>query len=111
AARLSAACMREIKEERIRRGATIDPEVDPLGTGMLGNLVTPITSNTGHLPAKQLTTNPNFAAAIVAMLKKAGVGQGSTVAVGLSGSFPALNTATYAALQTLQSRAIVIASV
>ncbi len=111
AARLAESCMLTIKEEKIRRGIVIDPETDPNHTGMVGNVVTPITSNTGHLPAKLLSTNPNFAAVLVAMLKRAGVEKGSVVAVGLSGSFPALNVATYSALQTLRARPVIIASV
>jgi poly-gamma-glutamate system protein len=111
AARLSQTGMTAIKEERIKRGDTFDPEIDPLGTGMLGNLVTPITSNTGHLPAKMISTNPNFAAVIVSMLRRAGVNSGDAVAVGISGSFPALNLSTYAALQTLQVKPLVITSV
>src|SRR5690606_28246145 len=69
------------------------------------------TSNTGHLPAKALSTNPNYAAVIVAMLKRAGVEKGSVVAMGVSGSFPALNTSAYAALQTLEVRPIIVVSV
>ncbi len=111
AARLSQACMSAIKDEKLRRGFTLDSEADPHGTGMIGTIVTPITSNTGHLPAKLLTTNPNFAAVVVSMLKRAGVGKGSPVAVGVSGSFPALNVSVYTALQTLQAKGIVIASV
>ncbi len=111
AARLSQACMSAIKDEKLRRGFTLDSEVDPHGSGMIGTLVTPVTSNTGHLPAKLLTTNPNFAAAVVSMLKRAGVKKGSPVAVGVSGSFPALNVSVYAALQTLQAKGIVVVSV
>lgn len=110
AAQLASSAMQAIKEEKLRRGITIDPEVDPLGSGMIGSPVTPVTSNTGHLPAKLTTTNPNFAAVVVAMLREAGVNPGDTVAVGVSGSFPALNVATYAALETLQLEPIVIAS-
>lgn len=110
AAQLASSSMLAIKEEKLRRGITIDPEADPLGSGMIGSPVTPVTSNTGHLPAKLTTTNPNFAAVVVAMLKEAGVSPGDTVAVGVSGSFPALNVATYAALETLQLNPIVIAS-
>lgn len=111
AARLASAGMAAIKEEKRNRGFVVDPETDPWGSGMIGNLVTPITSNTGHLPAKLLTTNPNFAAVVVAMLKRAGVAKGDRVAVGVSGSFPALNLAVYSALQTLQARPVIIASV
>ncbi len=111
AARLALDSMQAIKARRMARGLTIDPEVDPTASGMIGENVTDITSNTGHLPAKALSTNPNYAAVIVAMLKRAGVEKGSVVAMGVSGSFPALNASAYAALQTLEVRPIIVVSV
>jgi poly-gamma-glutamate system protein len=111
AARLAQEGMSRIKLERLRRGAVFDPEADPQLSGMIGEPVTAITSNTGHLEAKVLSTNPNFAAILVALLKRAGVGQGSIVAVGVSGSFPAINVATYSALQAVGARPIIIVSV
>jgi poly-gamma-glutamate system protein len=111
AARLALTSMQAIKAVRVSRGLVIDPEVDPTASGMIGENVTDITSNTGHLPAKQLSTNPNYAAVLVSMLKRAGVERGDVVAMGVSGSFPALNAAAYAALQTLEAKPIVIVSV
>ncbi len=110
AARLASAAMAAIKEEKARRGIPIDPEADPFGSGMIGSVVTAVTSNTGHLPAKIMSTNPNFAAVVVALLKEAGVREGDVVALGTSGSFPAMNVAAYAALQTLKTKPIVISS-
>ncbi|MEN9577154.1 MAG: hypothetical protein RJA70_163 [Pseudomonadota bacterium] len=110
AARLAERCQIAIREEKQRRGLPIDPESDPHNTGMIGSSVSKITSNTGHLPSKLLSTNPNFAAVMVDLLKQAGVTDGSTVAVGLSGSFPAMNIALFSALEVLGAEAIVIAS-
>lgn len=110
AARLAEQCQAAIREEKQRRGIPIDTESDPNGSGMIGSSVTKITSNTGHLPAKRLSTNPNFAAVIVDLLKRAGVAEGSTVGVGLSGSFPGMNIAVFSALQVLQTKNLVIAS-
>lgn len=110
AARLSSAAMAAIRDEKARRGIPIDPEADPFGTGMIGSVVTSVTSNTGHLPAKIMSTNPNFAAVAVALLKQAGVSEGDVVAIGTSGSFPAMNVSVYAALQTLKTKPIVISS-
>ena len=45
------------------------------------------------------------------MLKRAGVEKGDLVAVGLSGSFPALNVATFAAIHVLEIQAIAITGV
>ncbi|MCA9633090.1 MAG: poly-gamma-glutamate system protein [Myxococcales bacterium] len=110
AAQLARTAMGRIKEEKQRRGITIDRESDPAGTGLIGHAVTPVTSNTGYIESKQTSTNPNFAAVVVHLLKRAGVENGDVVAVGLSGSFPGLNASTYAALEVLKAKAIVIAS-
>lgn len=110
AARLSQTAMAAIKQEKQRLGHIVNPTVDPANTGMVGESFTPITSNTGYLAAKLTSTNPNFAAVIVQLLDDAGVKRGDFVAVGVSGSFPALNVSTYAALHTLGAKPLVIAS-
>ena len=110
AARLAKKCMSAIKKEKARLGHKLDPKVDPAKTGMIGESVTQVTSNTGFLLVKQVSTNPNFAAVIVHLLVEAGLKQGDTVAVAVSGSFPALNVSTYAAATTLGLRAIIVAS-
>lgn len=110
AARLAQTCMAAIKAEKQRRGITIDPETDPAGTGMIGRSITQVTSNTGFIEAKLTSTNPNFAAVVVHLLATAGLSSGDVVAVGVSGSFPALNVSTFAAIETLKLEPIVIAS-
>ncbi len=99
-----------IKETRIAYGLTIDPEIDLSESGLIGAQMTPITTVPGHLPAKQLSTNPNFAAVIYDMLLEAGVQKGDLVAVGCSGSFPALNLAVYAAMEEMEVNPIIISS-
>lgn len=111
AATLARNAMRVIKDEKLNRGILVDSEADPTGTGMIGVSVSATTSNTGYLDAKQLSTNPNFAAVVVHLLKLAGAEPGDTVAVGMSGSFPALNISTLAAIKTLKLEPIVISSV
>ena len=110
AANLSLRALRELKEERQRRKIPINEESDPGQTGLIGDLLSPIASNTGHLAAKLTTINPNFAAVMVHFLRQADVQAGDLVAVGVSGSFPAINVATYAALETLRAKPVVIAS-
>jgi len=110
AARLALDAMNVIKAERDKLNIPIDHEADPALTGLIGSLMTPTTSNTGFLAAKQISVNPNFAAVIVQMLKRAGVRSGDTVALGCSGSFPALNICTYAAIKTLGLKPVIIAS-
>jgi poly-gamma-glutamate system protein len=107
---LAQNCMDTIKEKRLALGYEIDPDTDPAQTGMIGKMISEVTTIAGHLPSKQTSTNPNFAAVVVDMLKKAGVNSGDLVAVGCSGSFPALNTSVYAALETLDVKPVIIAS-
>lgn len=110
AAQLTARAMDALKAERLRRGHPIDPEIDPARSGIVGSPMTPITSIAGHLGSKQNSVNPNFAAAVVDMLVRAGVRRGDCVAVGCSGSFPAMNLSVYAACETLGVEPIVVAS-
>ena len=88
----------------------INPEVDPIRSGLVGIASSPVTTNSGHLEAKQATINPNWAAVALRLLTEAGVERGDVVAVAVSGSFPALNLAVYSALETLGADPIVIAS-
>ncbi len=99
-----------IKETRISYGLEIDPEVDLSESGLIGAQMTSITTVPGHLPAKQLSTNPNFAAVLYDMLLEAGVEEGDLVAVGCSGSFPALNLAVYAAMEEMKVNPVIISS-
>ena len=109
AAQQAQDAMAHIRELRqpIRR---IDADVDPLDSGLIGVSSSPVTSLSGHLPAKQTTINPNWAAVALKMLRAAGVEKGDMVAVAVSGSFPALNLAAYAAVEQLGAKPIVIVS-
>lgn len=110
AAELAAKCMDRLRDERLDRGMEIDPENDPAESGLIGVAMSSATSTYGMLRAKQLSVNPNFAAAIVEMLKQAGVQEGDTVAIGYSGSFPAINVCVVAAIETLKLKPIGISS-
>jgi poly-gamma-glutamate system protein len=110
AVELAVECMQRVKQARLDLGHVIDPEADPAETGLIGAQMTPVTTVPGHLPSKQVSVNPNFAAVLVDMLTRAGVEEGDLVAVGCSGSFPALNVATYAALEVLKAKPVVISS-
>ena len=65
AAKLMDAGMKVIHQKRLQIFGRIDPEHDPLGTGMIGSGLTPITSKTGSISAKQTSANPNFAAVMI----------------------------------------------
>jgi poly-gamma-glutamate system protein len=110
AAELARRSMEVIKEERQKRGHVIDPAADPAESGMIGELMTPVTSVSGDLVAKQTSANPNFAAVVVEMLQQAGVRKGDVVAVGFTGSFPSLNICVMAALETLEAKGVMISS-
>jgi poly-gamma-glutamate system protein len=111
AARLCRKAFEVVKTERLRVDPVIDTETDPALTGLIGSAMTPVTSGTGSLGSKQTSVNPNFAAVVLHMLRRAGVEPGDVVAVGYSGSFPAINIAVLAALQTLNVRPIIISSI
>ena len=111
AARLAMEAMTLVKDERLRRGIAIDPEADPLASGLIGSFVTSVTTDPGDLEAKQTSINPNFAAVVIDLLKQAEVKEGDPVAVSFTGSFPALNIAVYAALKTLNLKPTIISSV
>ncbi len=110
AARLARDMMEVIRLERVRLGHAIDPATDPGDSGLIGVAMTPVTSVSGNLVAKQTSVNPNFAAVIVDMLIAAGVREGDMVAVGVSGSFPAINACVYAAIEILKAKAVVVSS-
>lgn len=111
----AAVLMREsmalIKQERLRKGITINRREDPNETGMIGAEYTDLTSTLGSLSSKRTSTNPNFAGIVVQMLHRAEVKKGDYAAVSLSGSFPALNIGTLAAVKTLGLQPVIISSV
>lgn len=112
AARLMAEACRLILECQENRGILPeDNEFDRNRTGLIGLENSPLTTTLGNLQAKRTTTNPDFAALIVHLLKKAGVRRGEVVAMGASGSFPALIVACYAAARALDLELLAIISI
>jgi poly-gamma-glutamate system protein len=103
--------MEIIKQYRLQNIGPINKVIDPARSGLIGVLSTPITSTTVDIDSKQTSINPNWAAVIVSMLKEAKVKNGSTVAVSLTGSFPAMNMAVVSAAKALNLRLIIITSV
>lgn len=100
-----------IKDYRLKDGIFVDVINDPNGTALIGQEYTLTTTDRGYIEAKLSTTNPNFAAAIVDMLKEADLKKGDHIAVAFTGSFPGLNIATLAAIEILQLKPIIISSV
>jgi poly-gamma-glutamate system protein len=104
AARVMERGLDVLRAYRTRNGIAIDNELDPTGSGMIGPASSITTTNSGSLAAKRTTVNANWAAVLVDLLHRAGVERGDLVAVGVSGSFPALNMAALIAATWSASR-------
>ncbi len=111
AAKLMAACMDSLKAEQQRLGIPFDPINDPFQTGLIGSVRSTITTDRGLLSDKQAALNPNLAAVFVQEFSKAGLKAGDNIAVGLTGSNPAVNLALFAAIKVLELRPAIITSV
>jgi poly-gamma-glutamate system protein len=111
AAELTQQCFNTIKQASDSLNIPIDRINDPNETGLIGLQYSPITTERGDLNAKLTSTNPNFAALIIQLLKIARVRKGDVIAVSLTGSLPALNIAVLSALKAVQAKPIIITSV
>jgi poly-gamma-glutamate system protein len=110
ASRTMAEATQMLREFRKKLDLPIDTRSDPNATGLIGLENSPITTSVGQLEAKRTTTNPNASGLVVLLLHKAGVRRGDTIAVGASGSFPALILATLCAASAMDLRALIIPS-
>lgn len=95
---------------RVELGHKMLSSQDPAGTGMLGPSMSLVTTLPGHLDAKQTSANPNFAAIAVKYLHELGAQPGDRVAIGCTGSFPALNIAVIAAAESMKLKPVLISS-
>ncbi len=109
----AASVMKEalvtIRDCRLARGLGLTPD-DVNQTGLVGTRYSPITTTLGDLAAKRTTTNPDMAGLLVRLLREAGAREGDAVAIGASGSFPALIVATLAAAKAVGVRPVLICS-
>jgi len=108
---LAARCRAEVLQSRTARGLEVNRLFDPHRTGVIGKTMTSITSKPANLKAKQISVHPQFPAIVVETLLESGVRRGDTVAVGWTGSFPGLNIALAAAIESLELRVLPIASI
>lgn len=111
AAELYQLAASQLKNYRLENGVFIDVINDPNQTALIGQEYTMVTTDRGSIESKLSTTNPNFAAVIVQLLKDAGLEEQDHVAIAMTGSFPGLNIAVISALQTLKMKPITISSV
>ncbi len=111
AAGLMSDCIEYLKHTAFRDEVIVDNINDPNDTRIIGTRYSSITSGRGSLPVKLSTVNPNFAAMIVELFKDAGIKKGDHIAIGATGSFPALNIAACSAVETMGLKISFIASV
>jgi len=111
AARLMENSIAHLKATHFKDEVAVDNINDPNDTRIIGTRFSSITSGRGSLPSKLSTTNPNFGALMVQLLRDAGVKKGDHIAIGATGSFPALNIATCAAAKVLGLNVSLITSV
>ena len=100
-----------VRECRRQSGVATDENTDLNRTGLVGLEFSPLTTSRGDLQAKRTTTNPDMAALVAHLLDEANLGEGDLVAVGASGSFPALIIATLAAAKAMRLLPLPIYSV
>tara|TARA_R110002049_G_scaffold4601_5_gene32705 strand:+ start:982374 stop:983594 length:1221 start_codon:yes stop_codon:yes gene_type:complete len=110
AAYQTEAAFDSIHCRRVELGHKMLHDQDPAGTGMLGPSMSLVTTLPGHLDAKQTSVNPNFAAVAVKYLIDAGAQPGDRVAIGCTGSFPALNIAVIAAAEAMGLKPVLVSS-
>jgi poly-gamma-glutamate system protein len=110
ASQLMLEGMREVAAHRARVGPAMDPSVDLNDTGLIGSQFSRITTTVGTLEAKRTSTNPNIAGLLVRLLSEVGVREGDMIAVGASGSFPALILAVLCAAQAIGGEVAMITS-
>lgn len=111
AAQLMKNSLETIKKERLQRAIPLDVGLDPNQTGIIGKEYTKLTTTLGNLEAKRTSTNPAFAALLVKYFKEANLKKGDVIAIGASGSFPALIVAALSAARVLGLEPLLIYSV
>lgn len=110
ASKIMAEAMETLRECQKEKDISSDKDSDINQTGFIGLEFSSITTSVGSLEAKRTTTNPNFAGLVVFLLREAGVTEGDTIAVGASGSFPALIVAVLAAAKAMNVQPLMICS-
>lgn len=110
AERLAQKCFDQIKVQKMALGL-YNPSADGYANGwMLGDDFTEITTTLGSLEAKRISLNPQFAGLVVTWLHEAGICDGDTIGLVISGSFPALAISTLAAAQTMHVNVVLLSS-
>ncbi len=111
AASRTKLAMDAIRDARLEMGIPIDIVNDPSETGLIGFKVSPVTTSRGSHGQKLRGLDPNLAGVFVDILKRARIGEGDRVAVGMTGAFPVMNAAMVIAVESLGATPVTIPSV
>jgi len=111
AARIMLQSANSLQKEKTLKNIPTSNELDPNQTGLIGMEFTPLTTTLGNLTAKRTSTNPDFAALMVKFMKEARLTSGDYIAIGASGSFPALIVATLSACKAMEINPLIIYSI
>ncbi len=110
AANLMLKAEKIIYETKVKKGLSLDSNLDPNMTGLIGGEFTPLTTTLGDLKAKRTSTNPDFAALLIRYFNELDLKAGDTIAIGASGSFPGLIIAVLSAAEIMELKPIIIYS-
>lgn len=111
AAEKAEQAFRCIRDARIGQGHRLLTKLDPSGSHLIGPSMSMVTSKLGSLESKQTSINPNLAAVVTHWFEQLGLKPGDPIAIGASGSWPALNIAVYAAADAMQLKPTIVLSV
>ena len=100
----------DIESMKKQKMITSDVKTNIKYSALIGDEFTDITTTLGSLDAKEISTNPEFAALIVKYLTDLEIDSTKTVGLILSGSFPALAISSLAAIQSLNTKAVIFSS-
>ena len=109
-AKIMDSAIKNLKKEIKNKGYIIYEDIDPNYTGLIFKEDSPVRTGPGDLESKQTTLKSNFAALIVDQFINAGVGDGDTIAVGMTGSMPGANIALLSACKAMNIHPVIISS-
>jgi poly-gamma-glutamate system protein len=110
ASRSMEMAIKALRESYLSRGLRFNDSIDPNHTALIGIEYSEMVTTLGSADAKRSTTNPNIAGLIVQLLDEAGVKRGDTIAIGCSGSFPAVAIASLLAAKAMGVYPVMIIS-
>ena len=110
AAKQVQLCQVEIRKVCDSLSIEIFETLDPLRTGLIGIEFSPITTTLGNINAKQVSTNPDFAALFIRWFSELDLKEGEDVVIHASASFPALIVSAICATEIYGLEPIILTS-